>query len=152
MTFANRMRIVIRTCGFVIFALATQFIAWVSGVDLLDDFNVFALPGTMLVLAIATVAWIAIDVVAGSTRSETKRQFLFWTLCAVCGIAAVVVPPFMSGDGLAIGIMRFVLGMWVITIATYGVIAWIGEKIWEKRRKANQVLNRTVDPAGSTSG
>jgi len=136
----------------VIFALATQLIAWASGIDPLDNFNIFALPRTTIFLAIATVVWIVIDGIAGSMRSEAIRQFLFWTLCAFCGIAAAVVPPFMSGDGLAIGLMRFFLGMWVITIATYGVIAWIGEKIWKKRRKANQVLNRTVDPAGSTSG
>ena len=132
------MRILIRTFGFMMFALATQFNAWVSGIDLLEDFNIFALPRTMLFLAIATVVWIVIDGVAGSTRSETKRQFVFWVLCAICGIAAVAVPPFMSGDGLAIGIRRFFLGMWVITIATYGAIAWVGEMVLRKRRKANQ--------------
>lgn len=133
------MRIFIRAIGFVIFALATQFIAWVSGIDLLEDFNIFALPHTMLFLAIATVVWIVIDGIAGSTSSEIKRQFLFWILCAVCGIAAAVTPPFMSGDGLAIGIMRFFLGMWVITIATYGVISWVGETVWRKRRKAIRI-------------
>jgi len=39
-----------KAIGFAIFALATQFIAGVSGIDLLEDFNVFALPMTMFFL------------------------------------------------------------------------------------------------------
>jgi len=146
------MKWIIRAIGFVTFALATQFIAWASGIDLLEDFNIFALPRTILFLAIATVVWIVFDGIAGLTRSEAKRQFLFWTLCVVCGIAAVVVPPFMSGDGLAIGIMRFFLGMWVITIATYGTILWVGETVLRKKRKANQASEVTARKLAEPQG
>lgn len=152
LTFANKMKILFRAIGFVIFALATQFIAWISGIDLLEDFNVFALPRTMLFLAIATVVWIVIDGMARAMRSEAKRQFLFWALCAVCGIAAAVVPPFMSGDGVAIGIMRFFLFMWVITIAAFGVIAWVGETVSKKRRKANQASEVTTRKLAEPQG
>lgn len=140
------MRILIRAIGFVVFALATQFFAWVSGIDVLEDFNIFALPRTMVFLAIATVVWIVIDGIAGSMRSEAKRPLLFCTLCAACGIAAAVVPPFMSGDGLAIGLMRFFLGMWVITIAAFGLITWIGGAVLRKRRRANQAFEAIGDP------
>ncbi len=142
----------IRAIGFVIFALATQFFAWVSGIDVLEDFNIFALPRTMLFLAIATVVWIVIDGIAGSMRSRVKRQFVFWALCAACGIAAAVVPPFMSGDGLAIGLMRFFLGMWVITISAFGLITWVGETVLRKRRKANQASEITARKLAEPQG
>lgn len=118
------------------FALATQFLAWVSRIDLLEDFNIFAIPRTMLILGGSIVAWIVLDAVAGAMRSETRRQIVFWTLCALLGIAAAVIPPLLSRDGLAIGILHFLFVMWVITIAAYGSLAWIGEAFW-RRRKAN---------------
>jgi hypothetical protein len=124
----------IRAIGFLIFALTSQFVAWLSRIDVLDDLNIFALPKTALFLAIAIVVWIVIDGIAGLMRSGAKRQLMFWMLCVFFGVAAVVVPPFMSGDGLAIGLLRFFFGMWVVTIATYGIIAWAVEIGWRKRQ------------------
>lgn len=135
----------------MIFALATQFLAWVSRVDLLEDFNIFSMPRTTLLLGGSIVAWIGLDAVAGAMRSEARRQIVFWTICALLGIAAAVVPPLLSRDGLAIGILHFFFGMWVITIAAYGALAWIAE-VFLKKRKANQASEVTARKLAEPQG
>ncbi len=134
----------------MVFALATQFFAWASRIDLLEDFNIFAIPRTTILLGGSIVAWIVIDTVAGSMRSETRRQIVFWTLCALLGIAAAVVPPLLSRDGLAIGILHFFFGIWVTTIAAYGALAWIAESFWRKRKAnpASVTARKLAEPQG----
>lgn len=137
------MKWIIRAIGFIVFALTTQYLARISKIDILEDMTIFTIPSAQVVLPIAAFIWIMIDTIAGSTRSEKKRQIVFWSLCISIGVASFVVPPFMSKDGLGIGLLRFFFGMWVATIAIYGALAWGVEAIWMKKRKANQPPERT---------
>jgi len=141
------MKWIIKAIGFAIFAVVTQYLSWISHIDVLEDLTIFTIPGLKVMLPIGIAAWCLLDGISLLARSKRRRRIIFWSMWLVLAVATVVAPPLMSKDGLAIGLMWVLFGSWISTVALYALVVLAVEVIQARKRMANHTSDGIRRPA-----
>jgi len=113
------MKVLRQTAAFVLFAVALEGIWMLLRVDVLEDLNLFGevtcwpwFVGAVALVAIlsAATAWIR--------RPPVRNGLIFGILAVMLGFG-VFVPRLIGGDGLAVGMLQFLNGYWLLVVAVY---------------------------------
>ena len=113
------MKVLKQTAGFMTFALALQALWILLRVDILEDLNLFAdvrywpwFAGSVLLFALLA------SLLARIRRPVLRNGLVFGMLGAFLGIG-LLVPRWLGGDGLAVGMLQFLKGYWILMGGAY---------------------------------
>jgi hypothetical protein len=115
----NMKQVLMRLLEFVLFAILAQGLCYISHIDILNDLTIFNhFPLVIFLLAAAGLS-LVLDIVQIFIHVSVYKYIPDITVLVILFGAALLYPRRSNGDGIAVGIISFLIGYWVVLIGLF---------------------------------